>query len=101
MAKSGLIRTYQASRLTKNPREGVNELYYWVNTLDELPIVVPIVFERFQVFLKEEEDSARGVTGLDLVGERIFLEIYASLFSIFIDGIENGLEVRHCCVKGE
>ena len=91
--------TYQASCLTKNPREGVNDLYYRTKTFDELPVVVPIVFERFQVFLKEEEDSARGVTALDLVGERIFLEIYASLFSIFVDGIENGSKVRHCLLQ--
>jgi hypothetical protein len=33
--------TYQASRLTKNLRECMNELYYWTNTVDELPIVAP------------------------------------------------------------
>ena len=85
--------TYQASCLTKNPREGVNDLYYRTKTFDELPIVVPIVFERLQIFLKEEEDGGGRVTALDLISERIFHQIYASLFSIFIDSIENKLEV--------
>lgn len=85
--------TYQASCLTKNPREGVNDLYYRTKTFDELPVVVPIVFERLQIFLKEEEDGGGRVTALDLISERIFHQIYASLFGIFIDSIENKLEV--------
>ena len=85
--------TYQASCLTKNSREGVNDLYYRTKTFDELPIVVPIVFERLQIFLKEEEDGGGRVTALDLISERIFHQIYASLFGIFIDSIENKLEV--------
>ena len=85
--------TYQATCLTKNPREGVNDLYYRAKTFDELPIVVPIVFEGLQIFLKEEEDGGGRVTALDLVSERIFHWIYASLFGIFIDGVENELEV--------
>ena len=85
--------TYQASCLAKNPREGVNDLYYRTKTFDELPIVVPIVFECLQIFLKEEEDGGGRVTALDLISERIFHQIYASLFSIFIDSIENKLEV--------
>jgi hypothetical protein len=88
-----LIATYQASRLTKNSRKCVNKLYYRTETLDELPIVVPIVFERFQIFLKQGQDGAGGVTVLDLIGERIFVQTYACLFGIFIDGIENGLKV--------
>ena len=67
----------------------MNELDNRAKAFDELPIVVPIVFELFQVFLKQEEDSAKRVAALDLIGERIVLEIYASLFSIFIRGIEN------------
>ena len=51
----------------------MNELYYRANTLDELPIVIPIFFERLQVFLKQGQDGARRVTALDLVRERIFL----------------------------
>ena len=47
-----MIITYQARRLTKNSREGVDELDYWTNTVNELPISVPLAFERFQVFLK-------------------------------------------------
>ena len=85
--------TYQASCLTKNPREGVNDLYYRTKTFDELPVVVPIVFERLQIFLKAEEDGGGRVTALDLISERIFHQIYASLFGIFIDSIENKLEV--------
>ena len=85
--------TYQASCLTKNPREGVNDLYYRTKRFDELPVVVPIVFERLQIFLKEEEDGGGRVTALDLISERIFHQIYASLFGIFIDSIENKLEV--------
>ena len=85
--------TYQASCLTKNPREGVNDLYYRTKTFDELPVVVPIVFERLQIFLKEKEDGGGRVTALDLISERIFHQIYASLFGIFIDSIENKLEV--------
>ena len=85
--------TYQASCLTKNPREGVNDLYYRTKTFDELPIVVPIVFECLQIFLKEEEDGGGRVTAFDLISERIFHQIYASLFGIFIDSIENKLEV--------
>ena len=51
----------------------MNELDYRANAFDELPIFVPIVFERFQIFLKQKEDSARRVTALDLIGERIIL----------------------------
>ena len=73
----------------------MNDLDYRADAFDELPIFVPIVFERFQVFLKQDEDGARRVAALDLIGERIVLEIYAGLFSIFIGGIENRLKVRH------
>ena len=75
----------------------MNDLYYGANAFDELPIFVifvPIVFERFQVFLKQEDGASR-IAALDLIGERIVLEIYAGLFSIFIGGIENRLKVRH------
>ena len=51
----------------------MNELDNRAKAFDELPIVVPIVFELFQVFLKQEEDSARRVAALDLIGERIVL----------------------------
>ena len=73
----------------------MNDLNYRANAFDELPIFVPIVFERFQVFLKQEEDGGRRVAALNLIGERIVLEIYASLLSIFICSVENRLKVRH------
>ena len=43
---------HQSGYLTQNSREGVNELYDRVNTIDELPMFVPIVIERFQVLLE-------------------------------------------------
>jgi hypothetical protein len=51
----------------------MNELDRRANAFYELPTIVPIVFEHFQVFLKQEEDSARRVAALDLIGERIVL----------------------------
>ena len=73
----------------------MNDLDYQANAFDGIPIIFPIVFEHFQFFLKQEEDGARRVAALDLIGERIVLEIYARLLSIFIGGIENRLKVRH------
>ena len=73
----------------------MNDLDYRPKAFDELPIFVPIILELFQVFLKQDEDDARRVAALDLIGERIVLEIYARLLSIFIGGIENRLKVRH------
>jgi hypothetical protein len=46
------MMAHQSGRFTQNSREGVNELYYRVKAIDELPILVPIVFERFHVLLK-------------------------------------------------
>ena len=63
---------HQSGYLTQNSREGVNELYYRTKAIDELPIFVPIVFERSHVLL-EQEDGVSGVAALDLVDERIFL----------------------------
>ena len=58
---------------------------YWAETIDEPAILVPIVFESLQVLLKKEEDGIGRITALDLVGERIFLEIYPSLLSVSIN----------------
>jgi len=60
-------------------------LDYWAETIDEPAILVPIVFESLQVLLKKEEDGIGRITALDLVGERIFLEIYPSLLSVSIN----------------
>lgn len=49
----------------------MNELYHWAETIDELPIFVTIVFERFRILLQEKEDGIGRATVLDLVGERI------------------------------
>jgi hypothetical protein len=62
-------------------------------------LLLPIVLERFHIFLQKGQDGAGRVTVLDLVGERIFVQIYASLFGIFVDGIENRLKVRHCLLE--
>ncbi len=63
----------------------MNKLDYWAETIDEPAILVPIVFESLQVLLKKEEDGIGRITALDLVGERIFLEIYPSLLSVSIN----------------
>jgi hypothetical protein len=80
---------HQYGYLTQNSREGMHELYYWAEAIDELPIFVPIVFEHCQVLLKKEEDGIGRVTALDLVGERIILEIYPSLLGVFVHSIED------------
>ena len=43
---------HQSSRLAKNSREGVNEFHDRAKGVDELSILVPIVFERFQVLFQ-------------------------------------------------
>ena len=64
---------HQSCYLTQNSREDVNELYCRTKAIDELPIFVPIVFERFHVLLEQEEDGVSRIAALDLVDERIFL----------------------------
>ena len=84
-----MFTTHESSRLTQNSREGMNELYYRAKAIDELSIFVPIVFECLHVLLKQNEDGIGGATSLDLVGEWIFVEIYAGLLCVFIQGIMN------------
>jgi len=59
----------------------VNKLDYWAETIDELAILVPIVFECLQVLLKKEEDGIGRITALDLVGERIFIPVCSAYLS--------------------
>lgn len=64
---------HKCSCLAKNSREGVDELYHWAEAIDELPILVTIIFERFRVLFQKKEDGIGRVTVLDLVSERIVL----------------------------
>ena len=52
LVAKGVFVTHQTCCLAKDRREGVNELYNRAHAFDELPILAPIIFERFQVFLK-------------------------------------------------
>ena len=64
---------HESSSLAQNAREGVNEFYYGAKAIDELPILVPIVIERFHVLLKKKKDGIGRVTILELGSERIVL----------------------------
>ena len=69
--RTGWFAAHQTSGLTKNSREGVNELDYWTNAIDKFAIFVAIFFERFHVLFKEPKNSTWRVTALDLVSKRI------------------------------
>ena len=68
-----MFAAHESSGLAQNAREGVNKLYYRAKAIDELSILVPIVFELFRVLLKQEEDGIGRATVLKLGSERIVL----------------------------
>jgi hypothetical protein len=47
-----LIRAHQSDRLAKDARKRVENVHYWAKAIDECPVSVSTVFERFRIFLE-------------------------------------------------
>jgi hypothetical protein len=59
-------------------------LDYGSNAVDQIAILVPIVFEFRFSFCEYLEDVIRGTAVLELVGRRMFGEVYSCLLGIAI-----------------
>ena len=75
----------------------MKDLYYWLQTVDQLAISVPKGAELLGFVLKEVEDSIGRVAVLEGLGEGTCGKVYPCLLGIVgQSGIENGLKAgRH------
>jgi hypothetical protein len=89
--------THWSSGFGENGRNCMKDLYYWLQTVDQLAISVTIGTELLGFVLEEVEDSIGRVAVLEGLGEGICGKVYPCLLGIVgQSGIENGLKAgRH------
>jgi hypothetical protein len=77
----------------------MEELDYGAKAVDQFAMLVTVSFERLCSVLKQLRDSIGRVTILELVGERVFCEIYPGLLSVVGQCFGDQLKVRRgrCC----
>jgi hypothetical protein len=94
------VFAHKTKRLADNTRKSMNDLYHWIEPVYKCPISIAIILECLGLCLKEFEDSVGGVTGSERICEGILCQVYADLFGIVIESIDDELKTRrrhgHC-----
>ena len=71
----------------------MDDLDYWFKPVYEYAISIPITFKCIRLVLKQFEDSIRGITASEGVGERVLCQVYPNLLGIVIKCIDDESKV--------
>jgi hypothetical protein len=83
-----------ATVATENAGKCMKNLHNWFETVDQLAISIAIILELVCFIMKESEDSVGRWAVLELLGKRVFGNVYPSLVEVVSQGsIEDDLKV--------